>query len=92
MAKPTLKKKKPKRTTPKKPKPRRLTYRELVKRVKQHGIVVIKNKGKGADRMLYKQSANKHYPITFPKKGKRMSLKQLQAIKRKFDLPDSFLQ
>jgi len=73
------------------PKPRRLKYRELVKRLKKHGIIVIKSRGKGSERMLYQESTRLNYPITCHGENHEYSIGMLKAIQRRFSLPNDFL-
>jgi hypothetical protein len=73
------------------PKHKRLKYRELVKRLKEHGIVVIEKRGKGSERMLYQASTGFDYPITCHNENQQYSIGLLKAIQRRFSLPDDFL-
>ena len=72
-------------------KPKRLKYRELTKRLKKYGIIVIINRGKGSERMLYRESTRDNYPITYHSANHQYSIGLLTSIKRRFDLPDEFL-
>ncbi len=73
------------------PKNRRLKYRELTKRLKPYGIIVIDKRGKGSEKMLYQEETGFDYPITFHKKDHQYSIGMLLAIVRRFDLPKDFL-
>ena len=73
------------------PKPKRLKYRELIRRLRKHGITDVKNRAKGTERMLYRESTKDNYPITYHSDNQEYSIGLLKAIQRRFSLPDDFL-
>ena len=70
------------------PKHHVLKHRDLIKKLKPLGIIELKRRGKGSERMLYRESTNDDYPITFHGKKQEHSVGMLKAIKRRFGLTD----
>jgi len=73
------------------PKARRYKYRELVKVLKEYGIVVMAKRGKGSERMLYRESTKDNFPIKYRSENYQYSISMIKAIQRRFDLPNDFL-
>ena len=73
------------------PKVRRYKYRELIKVLKEYGIIVLAKRGKGSERMLYRESTRDNYPIKYRSDNYTYSVGMIQAIQRRFQLPDKFL-
>lgn len=73
------------------PKPKRLKHSELLKRLKAYGIIELKKRGKGSERMLFQEETGLNYPIKYHSKNHQYSIGLLRAIQRKFSLPDDFL-
>ena len=56
------------------PKKKRLTYRQLIKQLKKYNIIEIKKRGKGSERMLYRESTGDSYPITCHNENQQLSI------------------
>jgi predicted RNA binding protein YcfA (HicA-like mRNA interferase family) len=67
-----------------------MKYREIVKRLKPYGIVVIEKRGKGSHRMLYQPSTRLNFPIKYHGNNEDYGEGYISALKRKFNLPDDF--
>jgi len=73
------------------PKPRRYNYRELVKVLKKYDIEVDPKRGKGSERMLYRESTKDNYPIKYRGEKYQYGISMIKAIQRRFELPNDFL-
>ena len=71
---------------------RSMRHDELINRLKKYGIVELKKRGKGSERMLYQASTKRNYPIKCHGKSTEYSVAVLKNIMRKFDLPEDFLE
>jgi hypothetical protein len=71
---------------------RSMRHDELLKRLKRYGIIEMKHRAKGSERMLYQESTRNNYPIKYHGKNTEYSIAVLKNIKRKFDLPKEFLE
>ena len=71
------------------------TFRELVKRLRKHDkqFEVLKNRGKGSERMLYHPDINGReasYPLKCHGEGDIIRRGHYAAIINRFSLPDDF--
>ncbi len=71
-------------------KPRVRKYRELKKVLKRFGIIILTNRGKGSERMLFQESTNMNYPLKCHNENQEYSKPVQKAIMRRFSLPDTF--
>ena len=74
------------------PKPKRLTYRELKKRLKRHGIIELSpSRGSGSERIFYQESTKSFHSVTCHGEGQQIGIGLLKSIVRRFNLPKDFL-
>ena len=71
---------------------RRLTFREMQGRLIDYGLEILVTRGKGSERMISDPKTGKTHPVTYRGGNKRVAIGLLKSIKRRFDLPDKFLQ
>jgi len=76
--------------------PNPLKYRELLKRLKKFGVVEIRNRGKGSERILllpktHGSKKGAQYPIRCHGGGDSISVPVIKAALRRFGIePDDF--
>jgi hypothetical protein len=68
-----------------------LKLRELTKKLKPYGVVVLKKRGKGSERILLQPDApgskkGPQYPIKDHGEGTEISIPVINAILRRFDI------
>lgn len=74
-----------------------LTCAELFKRLRKYDkrFVIFKNRAKGSERMIYHPNINGRpasYPIKYHGGKTTVRVGHIQAIKRRFNLPDDLLK
>jgi hypothetical protein len=77
--------------------PHPLKHRELLKKLKNFGVIEISTKGKGSERMLILKSGmgskyqGPQIPIKFHGEGTEHSKRVIDSVLRRFDIkPESF--
>jgi hypothetical protein len=70
-----------------------LKYYELIRRLKPYGIVELKNRGKGSERILLLPAApgsrkGLQYPIKCHGKNTEISIPVINAVLRRFNITD----
>lgn len=72
-------------------KSRRYNHKDLLKFLKKHNIIEIEKRGKGSERMLYNLKTKESMPIKYHGKKTEYGKGFLSTVKRRFNLPDDFL-